>query len=231
MILSANQPYFSPFPEFFIKVFLSDIFVILDSTQFPQGTTWVTRNRFKNDQGTLWITIPVWKKGLGLQNINEVRICLEGRWPKKHLASLTGAYAKAPYLRDHLPFVKEIFSTQFDKLIDMNLAILRYLMENFRINTKIMLLSELGIRATGSRLILEICKKLGAESFLAQSPAKKYMDAALFMDSGLELKFINFPKLLYPQLWGDFIPNLSAFDLLFNCGPKARDIIISKYKG
>jgi len=34
----------------------------------------VTRNRFKNDLGTLWMTIPVWKKGLGLQNIDEVRI-------------------------------------------------------------------------------------------------------------------------------------------------------------
>lgn len=71
MILSTSQPYFSPFPGFFLKAFLSDIFVILDEVQFPMGTTWLTRNRFKNDQGTLWMTVPVWKKGLGLQKINE----------------------------------------------------------------------------------------------------------------------------------------------------------------
>ncbi|MCP4666272.1 MAG: WbqC family protein [Deltaproteobacteria bacterium] len=30
---------------------------------------------------------------------------------------------------------------------------------------------------------------------------------------------------VYPQLWGRFIPNLSVFDLLFNCGPKGSSII------
>ena len=70
MILSTAQPYFAPFPEFFYKAYLSDIFVILDRVQFPRGTTWMTRNRFKNDQGVLWLTVPVLKKGLGLQRID-----------------------------------------------------------------------------------------------------------------------------------------------------------------
>jgi hypothetical protein len=35
---------------------------------------------------------------------------------------------------------------------------------------------------------------------------------------------------VYPQLWGDFIPDLSAFDLLFNCGPKAREIVLAAYQ-
>ena len=74
MILTTNQPYFAPFPGFFYKAHLSDIFVLLDAVQFPRGTTWISRNRFKNDRGTLWMTIPVWKKGLGLQNIDAVGI-------------------------------------------------------------------------------------------------------------------------------------------------------------
>ncbi|MBT8369996.1 MAG: WbqC family protein, partial [Deltaproteobacteria bacterium] len=77
MIVSTHRPYFAPFPGFFQKAHLCDIFVILDNVQFPRGTTWITRNRFKNDQGTLWMTIPVWKKGLGLQSIDDVRICHE----------------------------------------------------------------------------------------------------------------------------------------------------------
>jgi len=91
MIVSTNQPYFFPYPDFFYKAHLSDIFVILDEIQFPRGATWVTRNRFKNDLGTLWMTIPVWKKGLGLQNIDEVRIFDEGeRFPVMVIHDMLG---------------------------------------------------------------------------------------------------------------------------------------------
>jgi hypothetical protein len=176
------------------------------------------------------MTIPVWKKGLGLQKINEVVICKEGRWPKKYLISFKNAYANAPYLSEHLNFIEKIFSLEFNKLIDMNLAILRYLMEYLRINTRIMLLSELGIDATASRLLVEICKKLGADSFLSLSTAKRYIDSDMFMDAGIRLRFFNLPCPIYPQLWGDFIPNLSAFDLVLNCGPKAHDVLTLKYK-
>jgi hypothetical protein len=127
MVISTNQPYFSPFPGFFYKAYLSDIFVILDTVQFPRGTTWISRNRFKNDQGSLWLTIPVWKKGLGLQRIHEVRVCHEFRWVAKHLASLKSAYAKAPYFADHIPFIEEAYLARFEKLIDLNLTIIRYL--------------------------------------------------------------------------------------------------------
>jgi hypothetical protein len=228
MILSTNQPYFSPFPGFFYKAHLCDILVILDGVQFPRGTTWLTRNRFKSDQGALWITVPVWKKGLGLQRIHEVRICHEGRWKEKHLASLKHAYANAPYFRDHLKFVEGMFLTKFDRLIDMNLTVIKHLIGNLRIETKVILLSELGIEARGDQLLIEICERVGASHFLAQGAAQKYLDTNLFQEAGIQLKFFNPPSLVYPQLWGNFIPNLSAFDLIFNCGPKARDILIGR---
>lgn len=225
MIVSAYQPYFAPFPGFFSKALRSDILVLMDSVQFPQGTTWLTRNRFKNDQGTLWMTVPVWKKGLGLQSINEVKICHDGRWKTKHLASLMTAYAKAPFLEEHLVFLEEIFSEKFEKLIDLNLKIIEYLMEHLRIPAKVQLLSGLGIEAKEPQLSVEICKKLGASHFLAQSSAKKYLDKATFQKNGVELVFFNPRPPIYPQLWGPFIPNLSAFDLVFNCGPKAHTIL------
>jgi len=225
MIISANQPYFFPFPGFFYKAHLSDVFVILDNVQFPRGTTWITRNRFKNNQGTLWMTVPVKKKGLGLQNIDAVRICHDGRWAKKHLDSLKSAYARAPYYKDHLSFVEGLFLSRFDKLIDLNLKIIRYLIKHLRIDTKVILLSELGIHARGDQLLIEICRKLGAPRFLAQSAAGKYLDADRFKAAGIRLTDFKPPSLVYPQLWGDFIPNLSALDLVFNFGPKAHDIL------
>ena len=226
MILSASQPYFFPFPGFFYKAYLSDIFVILDNVQFPRGTTWINRNRFKNDQGSLWMTVPVKKKGLGFQKINAVRICHDGRWPKKHLESLKNAYSRAPYFKVHIGFLEALWSTKFEKLIDLNHRAIRYLMQQLKIETKVILSSELGIRSTGDKLLIEICGKMGASRFLTQSAAQKYLDADRFADAGIRLTQFKQPLLIYPQLWGSFIPNLSALDLIFNCGPKGHDIMI-----
>ena len=225
MIVSTYQPFFSPFPAFFYKAHLSDLMVILDSVQFPLRTTWISRNRFKNDQGTLWITIPVWKRGLGLQKINQVRICYEGNWRKKHFASLKASYANAPYFREHLDVVEDMFSARFERLVDLNLMIIQYLKKHLRIDTPLILESDLGISAKGNKLLIEICRKVQASNYLAQAATKKYLDAGLFADAGIELDFFRPPSPVYPQLWGDFIPDLSAFDLLFNCGPKSHEIL------
>ncbi len=225
MMISASQPYFAPFPGFFYKALLSDALVILDEVQFPHGTTWISRNRFKNDQGPLWLTIPVWKKGLGEQRINEVRICHEGRWHHKHLQSFKTAYGNAPYLGDHLGFIEELFDSRYDRLIDLNLAIIRYLLDCLRIQTRVVLLSELGVQGKATQLLIEICRTLGAATFLGQSQAQKYLDAELFRQTKIELRFFRYAAPVYPQLWGEFLANLSTLDLLFNCGPRARDIM------
>ena len=205
---------------------MSDIFILLDSVQLPQGTTWITRNRFKNDQGTLWMTIPVWKKGLGLQDINAVKICHEGRWARKHVSGLQHAYANAPYFAEHLDFINQMFSTGFVQLVDLNVEIIRYLMRYLSIETRLVLLSELAIRERGVGLLIEICRHFGAATYLAQQSARRYLDESQFQNAGIELQFCKPPALIYPQLWGGFISGLSTFDLIFNCGPKSREILI-----
>ena len=226
MIVSAHRPYFCPYPGFFYKAMKSDIVVLLDDLQYPRGTTWINRNRFKNDQGCLWMTVPVWKKGLGLQKINEVRICHEGRWQRKYLETLKVAYGNAPYLRDHIHLFKEFFSPRCDALIDMNLAMIRYLMDVLGIETEIVLLSRMNMRGKGSSLLIDVCRFLGGSVFLAQRSASTYLDEILFQEAGIRLLYVTPPSIVYPQLWGDFIGNLSVFDLIFNCGPKSRDIML-----
>ena len=227
MIVSTGRPYFAPFPGFFSRVHQSDIFVVLDSVQFPRGTTWITRNRFKNDQGTLWMTIPVWKKGLGLQKIHEVRICHDSQLRVKHLKSLKQAYASAPYFPDHRAFLNHIFSGKIERLIDFNMAIIRHLLLHLGIDTEVRLLSELTIHARGEQLLVEICRYFNASSYLAPGAAAGYLDNRTFENAGIKLALHKPKSRVYPQLWGKFLPDLSAFDLVFNCGPKARDIMLA----
>jgi WbqC-like protein family len=228
MILAASRPYFAPYPGYFLKALLADVFVILDSVQFPRGTTWITRNRFKSSQGTLWMTIPVRKKGLGLQPIDTVRICRGKRWVRKHIESLKHAYGHAPYFDEHAQSLWANLLGESDRLIDLNLEIIRCLMQEVAIQPRVVRLSDLEIQAAGTQLLIEICKALDASIYLAQRSARSHIDAGLFQAAGIELRLVTPPTPIYPQLWGDFIPDLSTFDLLFNCGPKAREIAFAR---
>ena len=194
--------------------------------QFPRKTTWITRNRFKNDQGTLWMTIPVRKKGLGFQKIREVRICYAGNWQQKYLRSFYHAYANAPFLLEHVGLMERALSLQSDYLRDLNLEIINAILGYLKIDTQMVLMSELGVSGKGTSLIIDICKSLGATQFLVQSSALAYYDPAQFEAEGLELSSFNKPQYIYPQMWGDFIANLSVLDMMFTCGAKARDIIL-----
>jgi hypothetical protein len=225
MFVSTCQPYFAPYPGFFSKILRSDTVVVMDAVQFPQGTTWLTRNRFKGHQGTLWMTVPVWKKGCGLQRIGDVKICYDGQWVRKHLTSLKTVYKHAPFFKDHVPFLEDIFSKRFEKLVDLNISIISYFMKHLNISTKVLLLSDLDIDAKEPLLTVEICKTVGASHFLAQRGAGKFLDQGALQEEGIELELFTPRSVIYPQLWGPFIPNLSSFDLLFTCGPGARDIL------
>ncbi|MFO7784822.1 MAG: WbqC family protein [Thermodesulfobacteriota bacterium] len=225
MILATSRPYFAPFPGFFARAALADIFVILDTVQFPRGSTWISRNRFKGPGGPVWVTVPVWKKGLGLQRIRDVRICHEGPWARKLMDTLWHGYKNAPWFHEHMAVWEQALKEPLDRLVDLDLALIRHLMNALEIKTPIVLLSELGIEATGHALLLEICRRLGESVYLAQDAARAYLRPELFQDAGLELRFMRQPSPVYPQLWGEFAGNLSAFDLVFNCGPKSGEYL------
>ena len=141
------------------------------------------------------MTIPVWKKGLGLQRIDDVRICHEGRKVQKFFTSLKQAYAHAPYLSDHLQFAETVFSTWFDRLIDFNMAIIDHLMLNLGVDTEVRRLSELNIKTGGDHLLIELCRFFSASTYLAPAAAGKHLNAELFENAGIELRHVKFPIL------------------------------------
>ena len=77
-----------------------------------------------------------------------------------------------------------------------------------------------------SELILDIADALGAGIYLSGTGGGKlYNDEPLFAEHHLQLKYSDFQHPVYPQLWGDFEPNLSILDALFNCGPEVRSFL------
>jgi hypothetical protein len=130
-------------------------------------------------------------------------------------------YKNAPWFEEHMAVWEQALCEGFHRLVDLNLLLIRHLIKALGISTPVVLLSELDIEASGHDLLPEVCRRLGGSSFLAQDAAKAYLRPEVFQEAGLELNFVRPASPVYPQLWGEFTGNLSAFDLVFNCGPKA----------
>ena len=225
MVVTTHQPIFLPWPGLFYKAMRADTMVLLDKVQFPLGRGWMTRNRLKSEQGELWLTVHVWKKGRGKQVIREVRICNETDWRRTHLLGIRQNYAHAPYLDDYLAAVQAIYARSWERLIDLNLELIRFLWNALGLKCKLVLQSELDVSGAATDLIVSVCQALGAKAYFAVPFVEKFLDTDRFRASGIELTLAPFTPPVYPQLWGEFRSNLSALDLLLNCGPKSLDIL------
>lgn len=225
MIVSAARPYFCPYPAYVARIMASDVFVVLDDVQFPRGSSWITRNRFKNDQGTLWLRVPVRTKGLGLQKISEVRACPDPRWRGKLLMSLHHAYLHAPYRDEFMAVFEEVFRSEEDRLLSINMRLLARALDAVGCTARVVMLSEMGLCTKGPALPGDICTELGATVYLTGTHGRPWIDENRFRQAGIEVRYMRPANPVYPQLWGDFIPGLSVYDLLFVCGPKASDYI------
>ena len=199
----------------------------IDTVHFPLGRnrSWMTRNRLKSDQGELWLRVPVWKAGKGKQIIREVTICDDSNWRRKHLYSLREQYANSPYLDDYLPAIETIYARHHDRLVDLNVELIRFLWDALGLQGKLFLQSELGVTGMGTELLVSICRALGANTYITLPFVEKHLEPERFSASGITFSLPRFRPPIYPQLWGTFRYNLSVIDLLFNCGPKSLDII------
>jgi hypothetical protein len=225
MVLAAHQPIFMPWPGFFYKAVHSDCLVLLDDVQFPRGRSWLNRNRLKNEDGELWLTVPVLKKGRGLQVIRRVEIHNNKGWRKKHLRSIQQNYVHAPYFADYFQTIETIYRSGYSMLVELNVNLITFFWDALSLKTRLLRQSELGVVGTGTDLLIKISEKVGADRLLTFPMVEKHIDLDAMRKHKIELGYAKFRPPVYPQLWGNFIYNLSTLDLLLNCGPRSREIL------
>lgn len=226
MVITIHQPEHLPWLGFFDKARQADVLILLDHVQFRKNY-YQNRNRIRSNEGVVWVTVPVLRKGQHEQAINEVMINDEGspRWKEKCWASIAQNYRKAPYWSTHEEFLTQLYKTAWVRLVDMNEAIIRYTLAALSVDVKIMRSSEMNVKGQRGELLLDICRKVGADVYLSGISGREYLDLKIFADAGVEVRFQEFHHPIYKQLHDPFIPCLAAVDLLLNYGPASPDII------
>lgn len=215
MIISIHQPDYIPYLGYFYKIYKSEIFVFLDDVQFSNDNMhhW---NRIKTPQGECRLKIPV-VCSFG-DKINEVRTKDELQWKEKHLKIIEVNYRKSHHFNEIFPRYSELILKEYPNLAELNIAINRFICDGFGFNPNFVLSSELNIDSTKENRVIDICQALGGSTYISGNGAKAYQVDKNFESKGIHLKYTDYLPFEYNQRWGEFMPNLSILDYIFNCG-------------
>jgi hypothetical protein len=225
--VAIHQPNYIPWPGYFHKLSACDVFVYLDAVQFPRGQSFAARNRVKTPNGVAFLTIPVsLPRGReGMVSYREVQFA-DSDWKRKHLRTIEQSYRRASAFDEIWPLYRDELEPDRG-FVELNVALIEAVCAYLGIDTPRVRLSDLLPEfGAKSELILDICRALGATTYLSGSGGgRRYTDEAFLARHGIEVRYDEYPTPTYPQLWGPFVPGLSVVDVLFNCGSASRRVV------
>jgi hypothetical protein len=222
-VVAVHQPQYLPWLGYIDKLERCDVFCLLDTVQYKKNE-FQNRNRIKTADGWQWLTVPVTYRFP--QRIHEVRVNQTADWQRKHLQALKTNYSKARFFDWYYTKFADFYRQSFELLVQVNVACIQLLMELLGLERKVVLASSLPVESEDPTLrLVEICKALGGEFYLSGRDGANYMNTDMFPAHHIKVLHQDFKHPEYPQCYGSFEPNMSAVDLLFNCGPDSLTVI------
>ena len=216
MIVSIHQPAYLPWLGYFDKIARADLFIWLDNVQF-QKNSFQNRNKILTKDGSAWLTVPMRTSGVLYETLlKDVEIDNSKNWRAKHSASISMNYKKAPRFGDFFPSLARFYGREWRTLDGLCWEMLSYFNSLLGVTTPIRRASEMDADGAKSDLVLDLCKKAGATTYLSGALGRDYLDLPSFAAAGIAVKFQDYKHPTYPQAHQGFVPNLAVIDLLMN---------------
>jgi len=223
MLVTIHQPNYMPWPGVFHTWLISDAFIILDTVQYHKNE-WQNRNRIKGVNGAQWLTVPVNYRFP--QTIREVGVA-NPSWARKQIAAIEQAYAKAPYMAEYWPGLREVLECSYERIADLNVALIRVLGAMLGCRAPLHIASDMQtVSDDPTERLISLCRELNGDAYLSGREGRGYLEQERFSEAGIELWFQEVEAPHYPQLHGEFISHLSVIDMLFNVGPATSEMIL-----
>lgn len=171
MKVAIHQPNFFPWRPFFEKMAAVDTFVILTRCQFSREHY---QHRFKyKDQ---WYT-------MGVADVKHPDIILNKRY-----SDPVGDWLKIKRrLPEHADWLSQFDVNIGPELWMVNFAILRRIQEQLGIKTEVIF--DPIPSCTGTDRLIEICKSLNADTYLAGQSGASYMEPEKFHKAGIKVEY------------------------------------------
>lgn len=198
-----------------------DTFVFLEDVQYTEHD-WRNRNKITNKDGIRWITVPVKHSNKKGQKIYEAEINDKINWQRKHYNSFELNYIKSPYFKEYKWIIEDLYkNNKWSKISEFNIYAIKLISKVLGIETQFVNSLDLCSQGIKDDKIINICTKLGVDSYLSGPAAKDYIVPEKFKEAGIKLEYIRYEYPRYKQIYEPFNHYVTILDLIFNCGPDA----------
>ncbi len=225
-----SQPMFFPWVGFFEQLQLADRYVIYDTAAFSKGSF---TNRVQIPvvgETCKWLTLPLVKFPLGTP-IQSLQLRPEVEWMPRHQAFLEQVYQKAPFKKDMLALVQEVYAQSTAFAMPLILKSMQVVCDYYDLAFQPLYASELLLEtvADKSGKVLQMVQACKGTVYITGSGALNYLDHQRFEEQQIQVRYMDYAKKAYPQLTTDtFNPYVSILDLIANVGPEGKAFFAPK---
>jgi len=217
--LTGHQPNYLPYPGFFSKILRADVFVVVDHVQFRKKSDHM-RNTIHGPNGPFMLSL---KTSAPYQSsLCDVLLVDAKHVLQEHWESIHNCYSKYPYFSSLSPAIREVYAGDYQKMADLNEALIQCLLGLLQIEISVYKSSETmqDRNLKNNDMIIHLCKQLGCGGYISGMKAKDYILEEKFCANGLEHMFNDYKPIHYSTPRGPSVPNMCLLDPLFAIGPE-----------
>lgn len=222
--VSIHQPAYLPYGGFFAKMLSSDVHVVLDTVLYSRAG-FQTRNRIRDANGEIWLTVPV--HGKKLPTLDSLTVDNHTNWPVRHWQTVRTTYGKK--YSSELDWIRDLGQERFTDVAATCLGRLSALLD---IGIPVRRAADLRPGTAGQdadQRLIDLVRAVGGSEYVSGAMGRDYMDLARWRDAGLAVTFCRWSSPAYPQPpHADFVPSLSVVDMLGRLGPCGTRELVEK---
>jgi hypothetical protein len=206
-----------------------DKFVICDNIKYTKKG-WINRNRFLLNNKDEYFTIPL-KKDSDFLDIKD-RYIAETFNKNKMIARFKEAYYKASEYKKVMPLIEECILYKNNNLFEYIYHSIQNICKYLNISTQLLVSSKIDIdhNLKGKYKVIEICKKMNAQTYINAIGGKELYDKSEFLEKGINLHFIDTHITQYKQLKNDFVSGLSIIDIMMFNSIENINLMLDNYE-
>lgn len=179
------QPYFVPYPGYYMLFKKVDLFVIFDDVQF-NPRSFVHRNKIEVNKNISWFTLPIQKYKKPIL-INQLRFDKTSQQFKK-FNNFVNVLAREKNLEFIITDLINFDLGPLDYLIRLN----KKITQKLKVSKQMILSSDFqNSHLSGEKRIIDICKKLNAKKYINLPSGRSLYSESNFLKENLKVEFLE----------------------------------------